>query len=135
MEVEINLMELRDIIEKVSEMYRDEHGKINDLYEELRDIGELLDRDDIGDELLLSEYQSIINRKCDLQDEISRRKAYAEGISDVRELLMDIGFDIKIENNCTKEDLERDSYDLMYRMKSDEIFAEAMRKEKKNNVL
>lgn len=135
MEVEINFMELRDIIEKVSEMYRDEHGKINDLYEELRDIERTLDRDDIGDKLLLGEYQRLINRKCDLQEEISRKKVYTEGISDVRELLMNIGFDIKIENNCSKEDMERDSCDLMYRMKSDEIFAEAMRKEKKNNVL
>ena len=124
-------MELRDIIEKVSEMYRDEHGKINDLYEELRNIERTLDRDDIGDELLLSEYQRLINRKCDLQDEISRIKAYTEGISDVRELLMNIGFDIKIENNCTKEDMERDSCDLKYRMINDEIFAKVMREERK----
>lgn len=107
MEVGINLMELRDIIEKVSEMYRDERGKINDLYDELRDIGKILDQYDIGDKLLLSEYRRLINRKCDLQDEILRRKAYAEGISDVRELLMDIGFDIEIENNCSKEDIEK----------------------------
>ena len=46
MEVGINLMELRDIIEKVSEMYRDERGKINDLNDELRDIGKILDDDD-----------------------------------------------------------------------------------------
>ena len=131
MEVEINLMELRDIINSVSEFYRNENGKINDLYQELRDIGKVLDRDDIGDELLLSEYQRLINRKCDLQDEISRRKAFAEGISETRELLMDIGFDIKIENNYSKEDLEKDSYDLKYRMINDEIFAEVMRKEKK----
>ena len=108
MEVGINLMELRDIIEKVSEMYRDEHGKINDLYQELRDIGKVLDDDDQLESLLYSEYRRLINRKCDLQDEISRRKAYTEGISDVRELLMDIGFDIKIENNCSKEDIEKE---------------------------
>ena len=131
MEVGTNLMELRDIIEKVSEMYRDERGKINDLYEEVREIGRFLERDDVEDELLWSEYRRLINRKCDLQDEISRRKAYTEGISDVRELLMDIGFDIKIENNYSKEDLEKDSYDLKYRMINDEIFAEVMRKEKK----
>ena len=131
MEVGTNLMELRDIINSVSEFYRNENGKINDLYQELRDIGKVLDRDDIGDELLLCEYRSLINRKCDLQDEISRRKAFAEGISETRELLMDIGFDIKIENNYSKEDLEKDSYDLKYRMINDEIFAEVMRKEKK----
>jgi hypothetical protein len=131
MEVGINLMELRDIIEKVSEMYRDEHGKINDLYQELRDIGKILDDDDQLENLLYSEYRRLINKKCDLQDEISKRKAYAEGISDVRELLMDIGFDVEIENNHSKEDLEKDSYDLKYRMIKDEIFAEVMRKEKK----
>ena len=124
-------MELRDIIEKVSEMYRDERGKINDLYDELRDIGKILDRDGIENELLLSEYRRLNNRARDLQDEISRKKAYAEGISDVRELLMDIGFDIKIESNYSKEDLERDSYDLKYRMINDEIFAKVMREERK----
>lgn len=131
MEVGTNLMELRDIINSVSEFYRNENGKINDLYQELRDIGKVLDDDDQVENLLYSEYRSLINRKCDLQDEISRRKAYTEGISDVRELLMDIGFDIKIENNYSKEDLEKDSYDLKYRMINDEIFAEVMRKEKK----
>lgn len=107
MEVGTNPMELRNIIEKVSEMYRDEHGKINDLYQELRDIGKVLDDDDQLESLLYSEYRRLINKKCDLQEEIFRRKAYAEGISDVHELLMDIGFNIKIENNYSKEDLEK----------------------------
>lgn len=131
MEVEINLMELRDIINSVSEFYRNENGKINDLYAELRDIGKVLDDDDQVESLLYSEYRRLINRKCDLQDEISRRKAFAEGISETRELLMSIGFDIKIENNCSKEDMERDSCDLKYRMINDEMFAEVMRKERK----
>ena len=100
-------MELRDIIEKVSEMYRDENGKINDLYDELRNIGKFLYDDDQLESLLYSEYRRLINEKCELQDEISKRKAYAEGISDVRELLMNIGFDIEIENNCSKEDIEK----------------------------
>lgn len=125
-------MKLRDIIEKVSEIYRDENGKINDLYQELREIGRILDNDDQLESLLYSEYRRLINRKCDLFQEIERAKAYAKGISDVRELLMDIGFDIKIENNYSKEDLERDSYDLKYiRMINDEIFAKAMREERK----
>lgn len=124
-------MKLRDIIGQVSEMYRDEHGKINDLYDELRDIGRILDDDDQLESLLYSEYRRLINRKCDLQEEISRIKAYTKGISDVRELLMEIGFDIKIENNCTKEDMERDSCDLKYQMINDEIFAKVMREERK----
>ena len=135
MEVEINLMELRDIINSVSEFYRNENGKINDLYAELRDIGKVLDDDDQVESLLYSEYRRLINRKCDLQDEISRRKAFAEGISETRELLMNIGFDIKIENNYSKEDMEKDSCDLKYQIINDEIFSEVMRKEKKNNVL
>lgn len=124
-------MELRDIIEKVSEMYRDEHGKINDLYQELRDIGKVLDDDDQLESILYSEYRHLINKKCDLQDEISRRKAYTEGISDVRELLMDIGFDVEIENNHSKEDMERDSYDLKYLIINDEIFAKVMPEERR----
>ena len=135
MEKEVNFMELRDIINDVSEFYRNENGKIGELCQELRDIEKVLDRDDMDNELLLSEYRRLINRKCDLRDEISRRRAFAEGILETRELLMNIGFNIKIENNYSKEDLERDSCELMYRMKSDEIFAETMRKEKKNNVV
>ena len=131
MEKEVNFMELRDIINDVSEFYRNENGKIGELCQELRDIEKVLDRDDMENELLLSEYRRLINRKCDLQDEISRSKAFAEGILETRKLLTNIGFNIKIENNYSKEDMEMDSCDLMYRMKSDEIFAEAMRKEKK----
>ena len=135
MEKEVNFMELRDIINDVSEFYRNENGKISELCQELRDIEKVLDRGDMENELLLSEYRRLINRKCDLQDEISTRRAFAEGILETRELLMNIGFNIKIENNYSKEDMETDSCELMYQMKSDEIFAEAMRKEKKNNVL
>jgi hypothetical protein len=107
MEVETNPMELRNIIEKVSEMYRDENGKIVELYNELIEIGKILDDDNQLESLLYSEYRHLINKKCDLQEEIFRRKAYAEGILDVHELLMDIGFDIKIENNYSEEDLEK----------------------------
>ena len=135
MEKEVNFMELRDIINDVSEFYRNENGKIGELCQELRDIEKVLDRDDMDNELLLSEYRRLINRKCDLQDEISRRRAFAEGILETRKLLTNIGFNIKIENNYSKEDMETDSCELMYRMKSDEIFAETMRKEKKNNVV
>ena len=100
-------MELRDIIEKVSEMYRDENGKIVELYDKLIDIGKILDDDDKLDNLLYSEYLRLIHKRCDLQEEILRRKAYAAGVLDVRELLMDIGFDIEIENNYSKEDIEK----------------------------
>ena len=92
-------MELRDIIEKVSEMYRNERGKTIDLYDELRDIRRLLTQDNIGDKLLLAEYRQLIDRESDVLDEIHRIEAYAKGISDVRELLMDIGFDVKIERS------------------------------------
>lgn len=131
MEKEVNFMELRDIINDVSEFYRNENGKIGELCQELRNIDRILDRDDIGDEISLSEYRRLINRKCDLQDEISRSKAFAEGILETRKLLTNIGFNIKIENNYSKEDMETDSCELMYQMKSDEIFAKAIRKEKK----
>ena len=124
-------MELRDIINDVSEFYRNENGKIGDLCQELINIDRILVRDDIGDKISLNEYQRLINRKCDLQDEISRSKAFAEGILETRKLLTNIGFNIKIENNYSKEDMEMYSCDLMYRMKTDRIFAEAMRKEKK----
>ena len=64
-------------------------------------------QDNVGDKLLLAEYRQLIDRESDILDEIHRIEAYAKGISDVRELLMDIGFDIEIENNCSKEDIER----------------------------
>lgn len=48
----------------------------------------------------------------------------------MRELLMDIGFDIKIDSQ-NLEELERDLCNLKYQMINDEIFAERMRKERK----
>lgn len=43
MEKEVNFMELRDIINDVSEFYRNENGKIGDLCQELRNIDRILD--------------------------------------------------------------------------------------------
>lgn len=90
-------MKLRDIIGQVSEMYVNANGKVNDLYEEVKKIEKILGDDDQLDNLLYSEYRRFINKKCDLYQEIERTQAYRDGIYDVRELLMDIGFDIKID--------------------------------------
>lgn len=123
-------MELRDIIEKVSEMYVNANGKVNDLYEEVRKIEKILGDDDQLDNLLYSEYRRLINKKSDLYQEIERTQAYRDGISDVRERLMIIGFDIKIDLQ-NSEELERELYDLKYQIIKDEIFERAMREERK----
>lgn len=106
-------MKLRDIIDQVSEMYVNANGKINDLYEEVREIERILDDEDQLDNLLWSEYRRLINKKCDLYQEIERTRAYRDGICDVRELLMNIGFDIKIDVQ-NSEELERDLCNLKY---------------------
>lgn len=123
-------MKLRDIIDQVSEMYVNANGKINDLYEEIREIERILDDEDQLDNLLWSEYRRLINKKCDLYQEIERTRAYRDGICDVRELLMNIGFDIKIDYQ-NSEELERYLYDLKCQMINDEIFAKVMREERK----
>lgn len=104
-------MKLRDIINQVSEMYVNANGKVNDLYEEVKKIERTLGDDDQLDNLLYSEYRRLINKKCDLYQEIERAKAYRDGIYDVRELLMDIGFDIKIDVQ-NSEELEKDLCNL-----------------------
>lgn len=43
-----------------------------------------------------ADYQGLINRKAVLEERIKLKTQYCEGISCVREMLMDLGFDTKV---------------------------------------
>lgn len=91
-------MKMLELIEKVSEVYRDERGKECDLQTELWHIKQsLAEAEETGGEkITLAEYTALTAREKELTKEIELKKQYYEGISCVREMLMDLGFDSEI---------------------------------------
>lgn len=91
-------MKMSELIEKVSEVYRDERGKEYDLQTELLDIKQSLAEADEtgGEEITLAKYTALTAREKELTREIELKKQYYEGISCIREMLMDLGFDSEI---------------------------------------
>lgn len=91
-------MKMSELIEKVSEVYRDECGKEYDLQTELLDIKQSLAEADetSGEKITLAKYTALTAREKELTREIELKKQYYEGISCVREMLMDLGFDSEI---------------------------------------
>jgi hypothetical protein len=94
-------MKIEDIVRMVSKVYRDERGKICELDDELRvmenDLYEV--KKSRGQNITLGDYNSLKTRKEDLETKITLMTQYCEGISRVRELLMDLGFDVEVEED------------------------------------
>lgn len=92
-------MKMKEIIEKVSELYREERGKEYDLQQELNDVStELAEADhERGENITLARYQYLRARKMALRNEIDLLRSYYNGMSAVRELLMDLGFDTEVK--------------------------------------
>ena len=93
-------MKMRDVIDMVSEVYRDERGKVADLQEELRVINKDIDNAERENwtNVTVAEYKRMLNKQASLREEIQNKTNYYRGISFVREMLMDLGFDVEIEN-------------------------------------
>lgn len=92
-------MKMESLIQKISEMYRKEINKESDLQRELWSVECSLaeaEKTD-GENITLAEYNNLLSRKERLTKEIELIQQYQEGISDVREMLMDLGFDTKIK--------------------------------------
>ena len=88
-------MRMNTIIEKVSDMYRTERNVVNVLQKELNAI-EIALRDinkTSSKHISLKEYNHLVSRKEELMKTIALKTKHYEGIHDVRELLMDLGFD------------------------------------------
>lgn len=92
-------MKMSEIIEEVSKLYRSELSHRRELQDEYNDVvRKLLKADhERGENITLAEYQYLKARKIALQQFIGEADKYCEGVSDVREILMDLGFDTEVE--------------------------------------
>ena len=91
-------MQMSEIIDKVSELYRTElsHGKT--LRDEYNEVCKNLSKADHerGETITLAEYQYLKARKQHLRNELDFLGRYCDGIESVRELLMDLGFETEV---------------------------------------
>lgn len=92
-------MKMLDVIDKVSEMYRAERDYVSALEKERVSVYRLLceAEETYGENITVARYQHLKNRFCYLEKEIELKTLYCEGISCVREMLMDMGFDAEVE--------------------------------------
>lgn len=92
-------MKMQELIDKVSVMYRTERDKVYNLKQELSSIElSLMDANKTNFENIShADYQSFVTRSEFLRQEIRLRTQHYEGISCVREMLMDLGFDTEIK--------------------------------------
>ena len=91
-------MQMSEIINKVSDLYRTElsHGKT--LRDEYNEVCKKLAKADHerGETITLAEYQYLKARKQHLRTELDLIGRYCAGIETVRELLMDLGFETEV---------------------------------------
>lgn len=87
-------MKVKEIVDKVSVVYREERGKEVDLQAEWRDVSDKLEEAKRAQykNITVAEYNNLMNKKELLALQIKLQKQYCEGISCVREMLMDLGF-------------------------------------------
>lgn len=91
-------MKMEELIQKISIFYREERDKVNEMRKELWDIEEKLLKAERtnGKNITLEEYRKLTRRIEELTRKVDLKKQYCEGISCVREMLMDLGFDTYI---------------------------------------
>ena len=92
-------MQMLELVQKISIIYREERDKVNEMRKELWDIEEELlkvERTN-GKNITLEEYRKLTRRIEELTREADLKEQYCEGISCVREMLMDLGFDTDIK--------------------------------------
>ena len=89
---------MRELVEQVSEIYRAEMHKIQNLKQDMYSIDTELGQAERtkGKDITLERYNFLIRRRATLQKEIDTLSAHSQGIYDTRELLMDFGFDAKV---------------------------------------
>ena len=90
---------IREIVEKVSKLYRDERGKVSDLSDKLDTIClELYKHErDGGKNITVAEYENLKMQKHLLEQNKKLQAKYCDGIFAARELLMDLGFDTVVD--------------------------------------
>lgn len=90
---------IREIVDKVSKLYRDERKKVNEFSDELNAVYLELNKHekDDGKNITVNEYEKLKMRKHTLMQDKKSHEKYCEGIFAARELLMDLGFDTVAE--------------------------------------
>ena len=88
-----------DIIDKISELYRTEQGKVVAMSQERLSIEmSLIDAEKTHYEnITVAEHQYLTMRKSVLDDQIELKNLYCQGIHDTRELLMDMVSSFNVE--------------------------------------
>ena len=91
-------MKMSEIIEKISELYREEHSKCRNFQKEFNEVSSKLAKAeyDGGKNITYDEYQFLKARRTALRQIMHELNVYYEGISAVRELLMDLGFETEV---------------------------------------
>ena len=92
-------MKMEELIEKVSDLYREERRKLYDIKKELQQVeSELYDADyNGGENITFARYKELTHNRESLKQSYCLKEHYCEGISSVREMLMDFGFDEEIK--------------------------------------
>lgn len=92
-------MKMHDVIEGISTIYRQKRGDVADLLDERSSIVKELEKASYakGKHITVAEYNNLMERKKELDMEILKGQSFYEGISLVREYLMDLGFETKVE--------------------------------------
>lgn len=91
-------MKMEEIIQKISELYREQRGTESDMRTRLREVeAELYEADyEGGKNITVAKYNELSKERDALKQCIKLKGHYCEGISIVRELLMDLGFDTEV---------------------------------------
>lgn len=92
-------MKMEELIQKVSELYREHRGTECDMNTRLREVeAELYEADyEGGKNITVANYNELTRERDALKQAIKMKSHYCEGISIVREMLMDLGFDTEIK--------------------------------------
>lgn len=93
-------MQMREVIEKVSELYRDARGEASEISSELWKVRDRLEdaKRKHFDNITHAEYQSLVAQEDHLTKKLDLQHRYSDGMSAVRELLMDMGFNTEVTN-------------------------------------
>ena len=92
-------MKMSEIIQGISEIYREKRHEVDVLKKELSDVKFKIKEamDTKGENITLEQYEYLLKREKFLSLAIASKTQYYEGISCAREYLMDLGFDVEVE--------------------------------------
>ena len=92
-------MKMKEIVDKVSDLYRDHLGDRFDLQQRRIEIHKALNEANLTKykNITVAEYNSLQTELKHLDKKIDMKDQFCEGISCVRELLMDLGFNTEVK--------------------------------------